>query len=149
MIMIIPHLRVFARIYTPEINVADHLVANCIGKSLVSANKTLTIEKLKVVMFYILRNDTYTNLVRDCEMSDPDAQVAPDPARRDLESALVGLPVLLRESLMLLDYEAFSAAEAGTICRTSENFIQGRARDARRRVQEFIGCDDDDARLGR
>lgn len=71
-----------------------------------------------------------------------------DPTLRDLETSLTRLPVLLRESLMLLDYEAFSAAEAGTICRTSEDFIQGRACEARRRVYEFIGRDEGSADPG-
>ena len=148
----IPHLRAFARSFTPEVSRADDLVQETLVKAWHSRDSFAPGTNFRAWLFTILRNVFISqNRKQKREVSDPDnaytnsLSVPPEQyghlELREFHVALEQLPQDQREALLLIGAEGFSYEEAAEICGCAVGTIKSRVNRARNRLGHMLGHD--------
>lgn len=145
----IPHLRAFARSFSPDVSRADDLVQETLVKAWHSRDSFAPGTNFRAWLFTILRNVFITQSRKlKREVSDPDStytnslSVPPEQdghmELREFYAALEQLPFDQREALMLIGAEGFSYEEAAEICGCAVGTIKSRVGRARAALNSML-----------
>ncbi len=150
LVEVIPHLRAFARSFTPESSRADDLVQETLVKAWYSRDSFAPGTNFRAWLFTILRN-VFISQSRKLkrEVSDPDhtytnsLSVPPEQyghiELREFQTALEEIPIDQREALVLVGAEGFTYEEAASICGCAVGTIKSRVNRARNRLGHLLG----------
>jgi len=143
LVLLIPHLRAFARTLTGDATAADDLAQDAMMKAWDARASYQMGTNMKAWTFMILRNQFYSEKRRSWRQSqldqeaaertlvavdDPEAPVALD----ELRQALKTLPEEQREALILVGAGGFAYEEAAEICCCAVGTVKSRVSRARR-----------------
>ncbi len=143
LVLLIPHLRAFARTLTGDATAADDLAQDAMMKAWDARASYQMGTNMKAWTFMILRNQFYSEKRRSWRQSqldqeaaertlvavdDPEAPVALD----ELRQALKTLPEEQREALILVCAGGFAYEEAAEICGCAVGTVKSRVSRARR-----------------
>ena len=143
LVLLIPHLRAFARTLTGDATAADDLAQDAMMKAWDARASYQMGTNMKAWTFMILRNQFYSEKRRSWRQSqldqeaaertlvavdDPEAPVALD----ELRQALKTLPEEQREALILVGAGGFAYEEAAEICGCAVGTVKSRVSRARR-----------------
>ena len=143
LVLLIPHLRAFARTLTGDATAADDLAQDAMMKAWDARASYQMGTNMKAWTFMILRNQFYSEKRRSWRQSqldqeaaertlvavdDPEAPVALD----ELRQALKTLPEEQREALILVGVGGFAYEEAAEICGCAVGTVKSRVSRARR-----------------
>ncbi|MEC7796302.1 MAG: sigma-70 family RNA polymerase sigma factor [Pseudomonadota bacterium] len=143
LVLLIPHLRAFARTLTGDATAADDLAHDAMMKAWDARASYQMGTNMKAWTFMILRNQFYSEKRRSWRQSqldqeaaertlvavdDPEAPVALD----ELRQALKTLPEEQREALILVGAGGFAYEEAAEICGCAVGTVKSRVSRARR-----------------
>ncbi|MCK6104907.1 sigma-70 family RNA polymerase sigma factor [Brevundimonas sp. EYE_349] len=143
LVLLIPHLRAFARTLTGDPTAADDLAQDVMMKAWDARASYQMGTNMKAWTFMILRNQFYSEKRRSWRQSqldqeaaertlvavdDPEAPVALD----ELRQALKTLPEEQREALILVGAGGFAYEEAAEICGCAVGTVKSRVSRARR-----------------
>jgi RNA polymerase sigma-70 factor (ECF subfamily) len=159
LVVLIPHLRAFARSLTGDPTQADDLAQDALIKAWDARESFQMGTNMKAWTFMILRNQFYSDKRRSWRQSqldqeaaertlvavdDPEAPVALD----ELRLGLGMLPPEQREALILVGAGGFAYEEAADICGCAVGTVKSRVSRARRALQAILeeGAYDRDGR---
>ena len=143
LVLLIPHLRAFARTLTGDATAADDLAQDAMMKAWDARASFQMGTNMKAWTFMILRNQFYSEKRRSWRQTqldqeaaertlvavdDPEAPVALD----ELRQALKTLPEEQREALILVGAGGFAYEEAAEICGCAVGTVKSRVSRARR-----------------
>ena len=143
LVLLIPHLRAFARTLTGDATAADDLARDAMMKAWDARASYQMATNMKAWPFMILRHQSYSEKRRSWPQSqldqeaaertlvavdDPEAPVALD----ELRQALKTLPEEQREALILVGAGGFAYEEAAEICGCAVGTVKSRVSRARR-----------------
>ena len=149
LVVLIPHLRAFARTLTGDQASADDLAQDALMKAWDARASYQMGTNMKAWTFMILRNQFYsekrrswrqTQLDQDAAertlvaVDDPEAPVALD----ELRLGLAMLPPEQREALILVGAGGFAYEEAAAICDCAVGTVKSRVSRARRALQGIL-----------
>jgi len=149
LVVLIPHMRAFARTLTGDATAADDLAQEALMKAWDARASYQMGTNMKAWTFMILRNQFYSEKRRSWRMTqldqeaaertlvavdDPEAPVALD----ELRQALNTLPEEQREALILVGAGGFAYEEAATICQCAVGTVKSRVSRARRALQATL-----------
>ena len=149
LVLLIPHLRAFARTLTGDPTAADDLAQDAMMKAWDARASYQMGTNMKAWTFMILRNQFYSEKRRSWRQSqldqeaaertlvavdDPEAPVALD----ELRQALKTLPEEQREALILVGAGGFAYEEAAEICGCAVGTIKSRVGRARAALTEML-----------
>ena len=149
LVLLIPHLRAFARTLTGDPTAADDLAQDAMMKAWDARASYQMGTNMKAWTFMILRNQFYSEKRRSWRQSqldqeaaertlvavdDPEAPVALD----ELRQALKTLPEEQREALILVGAGGFAYEEAAEICGCAVGTVKSRVSRARRALQATL-----------
>ena len=149
LVVLIPHMRAFARTLTGDATAADDLAQEALMKAWDARASYQMGTNMKAWTFMILRNQFYSEKRRSWRMTqldqeaaertlvavdDPEAPVALD----ELRQALNSLPEEQREALILVGAGGFAYEEAATICQCAVGTVKSRVSRARRALQATL-----------
>lgn len=149
LVLLIPHLRAFARTLTGDPTAADDLAQDAMIKAWDARESFQIGTNMKAWTFMILRNQFYSEKRRSWRQSqldqeaaertlvavdDPEAPVALD----ELRQALKTLPEEQREALILVGAGGFAYEEAAEICGCAVGTVKSRVSRARRALQATL-----------
>lgn len=149
LIVLIPHLRAFARTLTGDPASADDLAQDAMVKAWDARASFQLGTNMKAWTFMILRNQFYSDKRRSWRQTqldqeaaertlvavdDPEAPVALD----ELRLALKTLPEEQREALILIGAGGFAYEEAAEICGVAVGTVKSRVSRARRALAEAL-----------
>ncbi len=149
LVLLIPHLRAFARTLTGDATAADDLAQDAMMKAWDARASYQMGTNMKAWTFMILRNQFYSEKRRSWRQSqldqeaaertlvavdDPEAPVALD----ELRQALKTLPEEQREALILVGAGGFAYEEAAEICGCAVGTVKSRVSRARRALQTTL-----------
>jgi RNA polymerase sigma-70 factor (ECF subfamily) len=147
----IPALRVFARSLCRDVVEADDLVQETLVRAIEKLHLFEPGTNLRAWLFTIMRNRFYSNWTRrarerpgekDCASTVP---VAPPDSQiwhirgRELERALLQLPVHYRETIMLVTVLGESYRQAAEVLGCDIGTIKSRVNRARAALREALG----------
>lgn len=149
----IPDLRAFAISLTGDADRADDLVQDAITKALTHLHQFEPGTSMLSWLFKILRNQFHTTYRRRRrEVEDPHgtiaSQIAVPPEQgghldlQDLRLALMNLPAIYREALLLVSAEGVSYEEAARICGVSLGAFKTRVNRARTMLGKLMNGED-------
>jgi RNA polymerase sigma-70 factor (ECF subfamily) len=149
----IPRLRAFAISLTGNLERADDLVQEALVRALSHIDSFQPDTNLQAWLLTILRNQFYTGFRKKRrEVEDPDEALAAEmscaPEQhghldfRDMQAALLRVPIQQREALLLVAVEGFSYEETAVICGAAVGTIKSRINRARRRLAELLELDE-------
>lgn len=142
---LIPEMRAFARSLCRQRELADDLVQDTCLKAWQAVDSFETGAPLRPWLFRILRNEYYQHSRRawrstsvDPEFAEQALTVTGDmdvrPDFRVLQAAIVALPDVQREALVLVVAAGYTYEEAGEICNCSPGTVKSRVSRAREAV---------------
>ena len=149
LVLLIPHLRAFARTLTGDPTAADDLAQDAMMKAWDARASYQMGTNMKAWTFMILRNQFYSEKRRSWRQSqldqeaaertlvavdDPEAPVALD----ELRMSLGMLPAEQREALILVGAGGFAYEEAAEICGCAVGTVKSRVSRARRALQATL-----------
>lgn len=149
LVVLIPHMRAFARTLTGDATAADDLAQDALMKAWDARASYQMGTNMKAWTFMILRNQFYSEKRRSWRISqldqeaaertlvavdDPEAPVALD----ELRQALNTLPEEQREALILVGAGGFAYEEAAEICQCAVGTVKSRVSRARRALQATL-----------
>lgn len=149
LVLLIPHLRAFARTLTGDLTAADDLAQDAMMKAWDARASYQMGTNMKAWTFMILRNQFYSEKRRSWRQSqldqeaaertlvavdDPEAPVALD----ELRQALKTLPEEQREALILVGAGGFAYEEAAEMCGCAVGTVKSRVSRARRALQATL-----------
>ncbi len=149
LVVLIPHMRAFARTLTGDATAADDLAQDALMKAWDARASYQMGTNMKAWTFMILRNQFYSEKRRSWRMSqldqeaaertlvavdDPEAPVALD----ELRQALNTLPEEQREALILVGAGGFAYEEAAEICQCAVGTVKSRVSRARKALQSTL-----------
>ena len=149
LVLLIPHLRAFARTLTGDPTAADDLAQDAMMKAWDARASYQMGTNMKAWTFMILRNQFYSEKRRSWRQSqldqeaaertlvavdDPEAPVALD----ELRQALKTLPEEQREALILVGAGGFAYEEAAEICGCAVGTVKSRVSRARRALHVIL-----------
>ena len=145
----IPHLRAFARSLCGRPDFADDLVQDAMLKAWAAQDRFEPGTNLRAWTFTILRNCYLTEMRRNKFVGDYDEGVAErtlqapmgqeDPLHlADMRRALMTLPRVRREAILLVGAGGFSYEEAAEICQTAVGTMKSRVGRARAALNEML-----------
>ncbi len=149
LVVLIPHMRAFARTLTGDATAADDLAQDALMKAWDARASYQMGTNMKAWTFMILRNQFYSDKRRSWRISqldqeaaertlvavdDPEAPVALD----ELRQALNTLPEEQREALILVGAGGFAYEEAAEICQCAVGTVKSRVSRARRALQATL-----------
>ena len=149
LVVLIPHLRAFARTLTGDPTAADDLAQDAMMKAWDARNSFQMGTNMKAWTFMILRNQFYSEKRRSWRQSqldqeaaertlvavdDPEAPVALD----ELRLSLAMLPPEQREALVLVGAGGFAYEEAALICNCAVGTVKSRVSRARRALHAIL-----------
>ena len=149
LVLLIPHLRAFARTLTGDPTAADDLAQDAMMKAWDARSSYEMGTNMKAWTFMILRNQFCSEKRRSWRQSqldqeaaertlvavdDPEAPVALD----ELRQALKTLPEEQREALILVGAGGFAYEEAAEICGCAVGTVKSRVSRARRALQATL-----------
>lgn len=152
----VPALRAFARSLTQDATAADDLVQETILRAWAKLDSFQEGTNLRAWLFTILRN-TFISGKRKVKREVEDADGAhagrmTESPRQDgaaelgsFRKALSRLPQGQREALMLVGAVGFTYDEAAEVCGVSAGTIKSRVNRARKRIDELLVLEGDDA----
>jgi RNA polymerase sigma-70 factor (ECF subfamily) len=149
LVVLIPHLRAFARSLCGDPTAADDLAQDAMLKAWDARASFQIGTNMKAWTFMILRNQFYSEKRRSWRQSQLDQDVAErtllavdDPeapiALDELRLALRSLPDEQREALVLVGAGGFAYEEAAEICNCAVGTVKSRVSRARRAVQAAL-----------
>jgi len=149
LVVLIPHLRAFARTLCGDPTAADDLAQDAMLKAWDARASFEMGTNMKAWTFMILRNQFYSEKRRSWRQSqldqeaaertlvavdDPEAPVALD----ELRQGLAMLPLEQREALVLVGAGGFAYEEAAAICECAVGTVKSRVSRARRALQGIL-----------
>jgi len=149
LVVLIPHLRAFARTLCGDPTAADDLAQDAMMKAWDARASFEMGTNMKAWTFMILRNQFYSEKRRSWRQSqldqeaaertlvavdDPEAPVALD----ELRQGLAMLPIEQREALVLVGAGGFAYEEAAAICECAVGTVKSRVSRARRALQGIL-----------
>jgi RNA polymerase sigma-70 factor, ECF subfamily len=149
LVVLIPHLRAFARSLCGDPTAADDLAQDAMLKAWDARASFQIGTNMKAWTFMILRNQFYSEKRRSWRQSqldqeaaertlvavdDPEAPVALDELRQGLGM----LPLEQREALILVGAGGFAYEEAAAICDCAVGTVKSRVSRARRALQGIL-----------
>lgn len=149
LVVLIPHMRAFARTLTGDATAADDLAQDALMKAWDARASYQMGTNMKAWTFMILRNQFYSEKRRSWRMSQLDQEAAErtlvavdDPespvALDELRQALNTLPEEQREALILVGAGGFAYEEAAEICQCAVGTVKSRVSRARRALQATL-----------
>lgn len=149
LVVLIPHMRAFARTLTGDATAADDLAQDALMKAWDARASYQMGTNMKAWTFMILRNQFYSEKRRSWRMSQLDQEAAErtlvavdDPespvALDELRQALNTLPEEQREALILVGAGGFAYEEAAEICQCAVGTVKSRVSRARRALQTTL-----------
>jgi len=159
LVLLIPHLRAFARTLTGDATAADDLAQDAMMKAWDARASYQMGTNMKAWTFMILRNQFYSEKRRSWRQTQLDPDVAertlvatdnPESpvALDELRLGLAMLPPEQREALILVGAGGFAYEEAAAICDCAIGTVKSRVSRARRALQVLLetGAYDRDGR---
>jgi RNA polymerase sigma-70 factor, ECF subfamily len=149
LVVLIPHLRAFARTLCGDPTAADDLAQDAMLKAWDARASFEMGTNMKAWTFMILRNQFYSEKRRSWRQTqldqeaaertlvavdDPEAPVALD----ELRQGLAMLPLEQREALVLVGAGGFAYEEAAAICECAVGTVKSRVSRARRALQGIL-----------
>jgi RNA polymerase sigma-70 factor (ECF subfamily) len=149
LVLLIPHLRAFARTLCGDATQADDLAQDAMMKAWDARASFQMGTNMKAWTFMILRNQFYSEKRRSWRQSqldqeaaertlvavdDPEAPVALD----ELRQGLAMLPAEQREALILVGAGGFAYEEAAEICACAVGTVKSRVSRARRALHAIL-----------
>jgi len=155
LVVLIPHLRAFARTLTGDPTAADDLAQDAMMKAWDARASFEMGTNMKAWTFMILRNQFYSEKRRSWRQSQLDQEAAErtlvaidDPAAPvaldELRLGLGMLPSEQREALVLVGAGGFAYEEAAAICGCAVGTVKSRVSRARRALQGILDRGDYD-----
>jgi RNA polymerase sigma-70 factor (ECF subfamily) len=149
LVVLIPHLRAFARTLTGDPTAADDLAQDAMMKAWDARASYQMGTNMKAWTFMILRNQFYSEKRRSWRQTQLDQEAAErtliaidDPespiALDELRLALNGLPAEQREALVLVGAGGFAYEEAAEICKCAVGTVKSRVSRARKALQSAL-----------
>ncbi len=149
LVVLIPHLRAFARTLTGDPTAADDLAQDAMMKAWDARASFEMGTNMKAWTFMILRNQFYSEKRRSWRQSQLDQEAAErtlvaidDPgapvALDELRLGLGMLPSEQREALVLVGAGGFAYEEAAEICGCAVGTVKSRVSRARRALQGIL-----------
>lgn len=149
LIALIPHMRAFARSLCGDAVQADDLAQDALSKALKSRESYQMGTNMKAWLFMILRNQFYSEMRRSWRGSQLDPEVAErtlvavdDPgsalALDDVRQALLMLPDVQREALVMVGAGGFSYEEAAEIAGVAVGTVKSRVSRARAALHAIL-----------
>ncbi len=149
LVVLIPHLRAFARTLTGDPTAADDLAQDAMLKAWDARASFEMGTNMKAWTFMILRNQFYSDKRRSWRQSQLDQEAAErtlvaidDPgapvALDELRLGLGMLPSEQREALVLVGAGGFAYEEAAEICGCAVGTVKSRVSRARRALQGIL-----------
>jgi len=149
LVVLIPHLRAFARTLTGDPTAADDLAQEAMMKAWDARASFEMGTNMKAWTFMILRNQFYSEKRRSWRLSQLDQEAAErtlmavdDPAAPialdELRLGLAMLPSEQREALVLVGAGGFAYEEAAEICGCAVGTVKSRVSRARRALQDIL-----------
>jgi RNA polymerase sigma-70 factor (ECF subfamily) len=149
LVVLIPHLRAFARTLTGDPTSADDLAQDAMMKAWDARASFEMGTNMKAWTFMILRNQFYSEKRRSWRQSQLDQEAAErtlvaidDPsapvALDELRLGLGMLPAEQREALILVGAGGFAYEEAAEICGCAVGTVKSRVSRARRALQAIL-----------
>ncbi len=153
LVVLIPHLRAFARTLTGDPTAADDLAQDAMMKAWDARASFEMGTNMKAWTFMILRNQFYSEKRRSWRQSQLDQEAAErtlvaidDPsspvALDELRLGLGMLPNEQREALVLVGAGGFAYEEAAEICGCAVGTVKSRVSRARRALQAILARGD-------
>jgi RNA polymerase sigma-70 factor (ECF subfamily) len=145
LIALLPELRAFARFLVRQRGEADDLVQEAILRAIAARAQFRAGTSLRAWVFTILRNTHYEQVRRrrtERRVLEAGAQSEPGgaPAQHsqaelaDLERLLWGLPIHLREAMVLVGARGLAYEEAALVCQVPVGTMKARVSRARARL---------------
>ena len=155
LVVLIPHLRAFARTLTGDPTAADDLAQDAMMKAWDARASYQMGNNMKAWTFMILRNQFYSEKRRSWRQSQLDQEAAErtlvavdDPgspiALDELRLALATLPEEQREALILVGAGGFAYEEAADICGCAVGTVKSRVSRARKALHGILEAGDYD-----
>ena len=149
LVVLIPHLRAFARTLTGDATAADDLAQDAMMKAWDARASFQMGTNMKAWTFMILRNQFYSEKRRswrqtqlDQEAAERTLVAADDPespvALDELRQSIGMLPPEQREALILVGAGGFAYEEAAEICGCAVGTVKSRVSRARRALQAIL-----------
>ncbi|MFN3670072.1 MAG: sigma-70 family RNA polymerase sigma factor [Brevundimonas sp.] len=149
LVVLIPHLRAFARTLTGDPTAADDLAQDAMMKAWDARASYQMGTNMKAWTFMILRNQFYSEKRRSWRQTQLDQEAAErtlvavdDPespvALDELRLALATLPEEQREALILVGAGGFAYEEAAAICQCAVGTVKSRVSRARKALQATL-----------
>ena len=149
LVVLIPHLRAFARTLTGDPTAADDLAQDAMMKAWDARASYQMGTNMKAWTFMILRNQFYSDKRRSWRstqldqeaaertlvaVDDPSSPLALDELRRSIQK----LPHEQREALILVGAGGFAYEEAAEICGCAVGTVKSRVSRARRALHQIL-----------
>jgi RNA polymerase sigma-70 factor (ECF subfamily) len=145
----IPALRAFAASLCGRVEWADDLVQETLVKAWANRSSFEPGSRMQAWLFTILRNEYYSEYRRRRhEVADPEGKIAArlttHPAQdshvafREFQVALLKLPPIHREALILVGASGFSYEQAATICNCAIGTMKSRVARARTKLGQLL-----------
>jgi len=149
LVVLIPHLRAFARTLTGDPTAADDLAQEAMMKAWDARASFEMGTNMKAWTFIILRNQFYSEKRRSWRQSQLDQEAAErtlvaidDPAAPvaldELRLGLAMLPAEQREALVLVGAGGFAYEEAAEVCGCAVGTVKSRVSRARRALMGIL-----------
>jgi RNA polymerase sigma-70 factor (ECF subfamily) len=149
LVLLIPHLRAFARTLTGDATAADDLAQDAMMKAWDARASYQMGTNMKAWTFMILRNQFYSEKRRSWRQTQLDQEAAErtlvavdDPgspiALDELRLALATLPEEQREALILVGAGGFAYEEAADICQCAVGTVKSRVFRARQELAALL-----------
>jgi RNA polymerase sigma-70 factor, ECF subfamily len=149
LVVLIPHMRAFARSLCGDASEADDLAQDALARALKSRDGFAMGTNMKAWLFMILRNQFYSDKRRSWRSSSLDPEVAeatlvanddPDSTLEldDVRQALQMLPESQREALVMVGAGGLSYEEAAEITGTAIGTVKSRVSRARKALAEIL-----------
>src|SRR4051812_34478017 len=151
LVVLIPHLRAFARTLTGNAAAADDLAQDAMLKAWDARASYQMGTNMKAWTFMILRNQFYSDKRRSWRSTQLDQEAAErtlvaidDPASPlaldELRLSIAKLPPEQREALILVGAGGFAYEEAAEICGCAVGTVKSRVSRARRALQDILNA---------
>jgi RNA polymerase sigma-70 factor (ECF subfamily) len=145
----LPHLRAFALSLTHDPDRSDDLVQSTVLRAWTNLDHFQLGTNLEAWLFTILRNSFYSEYRRRRrEVEDPDSGYArslmvqpeqePRLMLRDLQQALVNLPLGQREALLLVAERGETYEDAAALCGVAVGTLKSRVNRARTQLAKLL-----------
>jgi RNA polymerase sigma-70 factor (ECF subfamily) len=149
LIALIPHMRAFARSLCGDPTQADDLAQDALARALKNRDSYQLGTNMKAWLFMILRNQFYSDKRRswrgsqlDQEVAEQTLQAVDDPSAalelNDVRMALLMLPEMQREALVMVGAGGLSYEEAAEVTGVAVGTVKSRVSRARAALQAIL-----------